>query len=112
VHGVRKKGIQNEIMISQKAFIIHIYRLHHYKGNLSISFSEYITFSINFNLNFLGTTTIIQTIFDFVPRCLKHVWCHCIHGVPYVGFQVLTVVDPKLIDNVLHITPQEKVKCG
>jgi hypothetical protein len=35
VQDVRMKGIQNKIIISQKAFIIHIYELHHYKGKLS-----------------------------------------------------------------------------
>jgi hypothetical protein len=35
VQSVRMKGIQNKIIISQKAFIIHIYGLHHYKGKLS-----------------------------------------------------------------------------
>jgi hypothetical protein len=28
----RKKGVQNKIIISQKAFIIQIYGLYHYKG--------------------------------------------------------------------------------
>jgi hypothetical protein len=31
------KGTQNKTIISQKAFIIHIYGLHHYKGKLSPS---------------------------------------------------------------------------
>jgi hypothetical protein len=39
----------------------------------SFFFSEYITFSINFNVGFLGGMTNIQTIFDIVRRCLKHV---------------------------------------
>jgi hypothetical protein len=33
IQGVRMKGIQNKIIIYQKAFIIHIYGLPHYKGN-------------------------------------------------------------------------------
>jgi hypothetical protein len=36
--------------ISKKAFIVHVYGLHHYKGKLSIFFSEYITFSVNFSV--------------------------------------------------------------
>jgi hypothetical protein len=47
LQAVRMKGIQNKIIISQKAFIIHIYGLHHYKGKLSKFISDYITFSIN-----------------------------------------------------------------
>jgi hypothetical protein len=34
IQSVRMKGIQNKIIISQKAFIIHINGLHHYKGKL------------------------------------------------------------------------------
>jgi hypothetical protein len=67
------KGIQNKIIISQKAFIIHIFGLHHYKEKLSELFSEYTASSVNFNVGSLGDTTNIQTIFDLVPRCLKHV---------------------------------------
>jgi hypothetical protein len=67
------KGIQNKIIISQKTFIIHIYGLHHYKGKLSKFFSVYITFSVNFDVGPLGGMTNIQTLFDLVPRCLKHV---------------------------------------
>jgi hypothetical protein len=43
------KGIQNKIIIYQKAFIMHIYGLHHYKRKLPF-FSEFITFSINFKM--------------------------------------------------------------
>jgi hypothetical protein len=78
-------------------------------------FSEYITFSINLNVGFFGGTTNIQTIFDLVPRCLKHVWCYRSSSDPYAGFQVLKVVDLNLLDNVLHITPQKEpngVKSG
>jgi hypothetical protein len=71
--GIRMKGIQNKIIISHKAFIIHIYEIRHYKGELSKFLSEYIIFSVNFNLGSLGGTTNIQTIFYLVPRCLKHV---------------------------------------
>jgi hypothetical protein len=52
-------------------------------------FSEYITFSVNFNVGSLGGTAIIQTIFNLVPRCLKHGWCYHSHSVPYAGFQML-----------------------
>jgi hypothetical protein len=52
VQDVQMKCIQNKIITSQKAFIIHIYGLHHYKGKLLKFFSEYITFSINFNVGF------------------------------------------------------------
>jgi hypothetical protein len=48
------KAIQNKIIISQKTFIIHVYQLHPYKGKLSKFSSEYITFSINFNVGSLG----------------------------------------------------------
>jgi hypothetical protein len=74
------KVIQNKIIISQKAFIIHIYGLHHYKGKLSFFFSEYITFSINFNMGTFGGMTNIQMIFNLVPRFLKCVWCYCSHS--------------------------------
>jgi hypothetical protein len=50
----------------------------------------------------------IQTIFDLVPRRLKHVWRCRSHSVPYAGFQVLKVVDVNLTDNILQITLQEK----
>jgi hypothetical protein len=35
IQGARMKGIQNKIIISQKAFITYICGLHHYKGKLS-----------------------------------------------------------------------------
>jgi hypothetical protein len=35
VQDVQIKSIQNKIIISQKAFTIHIYGLHHYKGKPS-----------------------------------------------------------------------------
>jgi hypothetical protein len=69
-------------------------------------------FSVNFNVGSLGGTTNIQTIFHLVPRCLKLVWCYRGHSVPYTGFQVLTVVDLNLVDNVLHITSQEQTRWG
>jgi hypothetical protein len=97
---VRLKGIQNKIIIYQKALIIHIYELRHCKGKLQ----EYITFSVNFSVGSLNGTTNIQTIFDLVTRCLKHVWCYHSHSVPYVGFQLLKVVDLNLVDNTIHIT--------
>jgi hypothetical protein len=49
-----------------------------------------------------------MSIFDLVPGCLKHVRCYQRHSVTYAGFQVLKVVDLILVDNVLHITTQEK----
>jgi hypothetical protein len=76
------KGIQNKIIISQKAFIIHIYGLHHYKGKLSEFLSEYIAFSINFSVGFLGGTTNMQMLFDLIPHCLKRVWCYRNHCIP------------------------------
>jgi hypothetical protein len=42
----------------------------------------------------------IQTIFDLVPHCMKHVWCYRSHSVPYAGFQVLKIVDINLVENV------------
>jgi hypothetical protein len=105
------KGINNNIILSQKAYTVHIYGLHHYKAKLSKFSSEYVTYSVNFNVGFLGDTTNIQTIFDLVPHCLKHVWCYS-QNVPYAGFQVLKVVDLILVDNVLHITPQENKTVG
>jgi hypothetical protein len=109
---VRVGGIQNKIIISQKSFIIHTYELHHYKKKLSKFFFECINFSINFNVGSLGGTTNIQMIFDLVPRCLKHVWCYRSHSNSYAVLQVLKVVDLNLVDNVLHITPQEKIQWG
>jgi hypothetical protein len=87
------KGIQNKIIISQKAFIIHIYGLHHCIGKLPKFSSEHITCSINFNVGFLGGRTNIQMIFDLVPCCLRHVWCYHRHSIPYADFQVLKVAD-------------------
>jgi hypothetical protein len=52
----------------------------------------------------------IQILFDLVPHCLKHVWCYCSHSIPCVGFQVLKVIDLNLVDNVLHITPQDNIQ--
>jgi hypothetical protein len=43
------------------------------------------------------------------------VWCYRSHSIPYVDFQALKVVYLNLVDNVLHMTPQEKsngVKSG
>jgi hypothetical protein len=91
VQGVRMKDIINKLIISQKAFVIHMYGLLHYK-----MFSEYVTFSANFTVGSLGGTTNIQTIFDLVPRSLRHVWCCRSHSIPHVGFQVLNVFDRNL----------------
>jgi hypothetical protein len=106
------KGIQNKIIVSQKAFIIHIYGLHNYKRKLSKFSSGYMTFSTNFDVGYLGGTTNIQTIFDIIPRCLKHVWCYSSYRVPYAGFQVLKVVDLNLVEKVHHITTQRRFKSG
>jgi hypothetical protein len=106
------KGIQNKIIISQKAFIIHIYGLHHYKGKLSKFFSEYITFSVKFSVGSLGGTTNIQMIFDLVTHCLKHIWCYRSHNVHYACIQVLKAIDLNLVDSVLHITTQVKIQWG
>jgi hypothetical protein len=69
------------------------------KGNYQEFVSEYITFSVNFSVGCHGGTTNIQTIFDLVPRCLKHVWCY--RSVPYAGFQVLKVVVLNLVEMFL-----------
>jgi hypothetical protein len=53
-----------------------------------------IIFIINVIVGSLGGTTNIQTIFD----------------IPYTGFQVPTIVDLNMLDNVLHITPHEKIQ--
>jgi hypothetical protein len=82
---VRMKDIQNEIIIANNTFIIHIYGLHHYKGKLSKFSSEYIIFSASFN------NTYIHSTFYLVLRCLKHVCCYRTNSVPYAGFQVLKV---------------------
>jgi hypothetical protein len=100
--GCPDERYQNKIIISQKTFITFvIYAIT--KENYH-SFSEYITFSS------LGGKTSIQTIFDPVPRCLKQVWCYRSHSLPYVGYQVLKVVDLIPVDDVLHISPQEKTQ--
>jgi hypothetical protein len=44
------------------------------------------------------------------PRCLMHVWCYRSHNVLHAGFRALKVVDLNLVDNVLQITPQEKIE--
>jgi hypothetical protein len=51
---------------------------------------------------------------DIRPRSmlLEACWCYHSHIVPYAGFQVLKIVDLNLVDNVLHITPQEKIQWG
>jgi hypothetical protein len=67
---------------------------------------------MNFNVGSLDDKTNIQMILDLVPRCLKHVWCYLSHSIPYAGFQVLTVVDLNVVDNVLHIIPQGKIQWG
>jgi hypothetical protein len=81
-----------KVITSQKVFITHIYGLHHYRG----------------------TWWHDKYPDDIRPvsRCLKHVWCYRSHGVPYAGFQVLKAFDLNRVDNVLHMTPQEKIQCG
>jgi hypothetical protein len=88
IQSVRMKGVQNKIIISQKAFSIHIYGLHLYKGKLSKFFWVY-NFSVNFRVGFLAGTTNSQTIFDLVSSCSKNIWCYSSQSVPYAGFQVL-----------------------
>jgi hypothetical protein len=105
---VRMKGIQNKIMIYINLWV----PLHHYKGKLSKFLSQYITFSINFNVGSLGCMTNIQRLFELVPRVAKTDWCYCSHSVPYAGLQVLKIVDLNPLDNVLHMTPQEKKTLG
>jgi hypothetical protein len=104
VYDVRMKGIQNEIIISQEVFIIHINGLHHYKAKLSKLFSAYITFSVNSNVDSLGGFTNIQAWSMFGVNCSR--------SVPYAGFQVLKVVDLNRVDNVLPIKSQEKIHWG
>jgi hypothetical protein len=41
-------------------------------------------------------TTNIQTMLDIVPHFLMHVWCYRSHGIPYVGYQVLKVIELNL----------------
>jgi hypothetical protein len=67
---------------------------------------------MNVNVGSLGGTPNIQTIFVFVPRFIKHVGCYRSHSVPYAGFQMLKVVNRNLVDNVLHIIPQQKIQWG
>jgi hypothetical protein len=102
------KGIQNKIIIYKKAFIIHILGYTITKGK---SFFWVYNF-LNFNVGSLCGMTNIQTIFDLVPRSLKHVRCYCSHRVPYAGLQVLKVVDLNLAYNVSNVTPQEKNPVG
>jgi hypothetical protein len=45
LYSVWMKCIQNKIIISQKAFIIHIYGLHHYKGKLSKFHSQSLPYT-------------------------------------------------------------------
>jgi hypothetical protein len=63
IQGVRMKCIKNKIIISQKTCILHIYGLHHYKGQLSKYFLG-IYVSVNLYVGSLGGTTNMQTIFD------------------------------------------------
>lgn len=46
LQGVQMKDIQNKIVISQKAFMCYTIT----NGNLQSFFSEYINFSVNFNV--------------------------------------------------------------
>jgi hypothetical protein len=96
---VRMKGIQNKIIVSQKAFIIDNYGLHHYKGKPSKFLFEYINLSVNWCDKYSD---------DIRPRSryLKYIWCYRSHRVPYAGFQALKVADLNLVENFLHITPQ------
>jgi hypothetical protein len=105
IQDVQMKGIQNKIIVSQKAFIIQIYGLHLYKEKLSVFFSEYKTFSLNFIVGSLGDMTNIQTIWDIIPCCLKHVWCYHSHSIPCAGYQVLKVIDLNKALSKSSLTP-------
>jgi hypothetical protein len=99
------KGIQNNT--SESIYYTHLWFTPLQRDTINVFFSGYTTFSIDFNVDSIGGTTNIQTIFGLVPRCLKHFWCYRSHSVPYAGIQVLKVVELNL---VLHITPQEKIQ--
>jgi hypothetical protein len=89
----KNTGVQNKIIISESIYYTHLWVTPLQRG------TEYITFSINLSVGFLGGMSniqAIQTIFDLFPHCLKHVWCYHSHIVPYAGFQVLKVVDINL----------------
>jgi hypothetical protein len=86
--------------ISESIYYTHLWVTPLQRETIKVFFFLNICFSVNFSVGSLGGKTNIQTIFDLVPRCLKHVWCYCSHNVPYVGFQVLNVVDPNLVDIV------------
>jgi hypothetical protein len=75
IENVRMKGIQNKIIMSQKAFIIHIYGLHHYKSKISKFFSDYITFSIN-----LGCA-VVQSVSRWLPTPAAWVRVRAAFGV-------------------------------
>jgi hypothetical protein len=105
------KGIQKNNCISESIYYTHLWVTSLRRETIKV-FSEYITFSINFNVGSLGGTTNIKMILYLIPRCLKHAWCYHSHRVPYAGFQVLNVVDLNLADNVLHITKSSGVKSG
>jgi hypothetical protein len=79
------KGIQNKIIISEKAFIIHIYGLQPLQKETVEVFSEFITVYVNFSVDSLGGTTNIQMIFKLIPRRLKHIWCYHSHSIPLCG---------------------------
>jgi hypothetical protein len=101
------KGIQNNNYISESIYHTHFWVTQLQRETIRV-FSEYMTFSVNFSMAFLGGMTNVQMIFDLVPCCFKHLWWYCSHRVPYVCFQMLKVIDHSLVDSVLHITPQKK----
>jgi hypothetical protein len=83
------KGIQNKIIIAQKAFIIHVYGSHYYKGEAIKDFWAY-----NFLNKFQRGLPWWQNKYsDYIrPHSMLLKAClvlHRSHSVPYDGFQVL-----------------------
>jgi hypothetical protein len=72
------------------------------EGNYQSIFWVY-NFLNKFQCGLFGGMTNTQTIFNLIPHCLKHDWCYCSHSVPYVGFQLLKVIDLNLVDNVVFV---------
>ena len=69
---------------------------------------NFIALSIHLYFSVLAPLTsqkIIQTIFDFCPRVLKHVMGYRSHSVPYPGFRLLKVIVFDVVDDVIRLTP-------
>jgi len=45
------------------------------------------------------------------PRVLKHVVSYRKYSLPYADLQLLKIVVSDLVDEVFHISPQEKIQC-